>query len=59
MSDALVPHDSIAGHANPLPPALVCSWTDGGLDAAWVHVAGELDVAAVPQLVRTLRESQL
>ncbi len=36
-----------------------CSWTDGGLDAAWVHVAGELDLATAPQLVRTLREPQL
>jgi anti-anti-sigma factor len=59
MPDALVPPDSIADRADPLPSALVCSWTDGGPDSAWVHVAGELDSTAVPQLVRILRESQL
>jgi anti-sigma B factor antagonist len=56
MPDAQVFPDSIAGSAGDLPPALVCSWTDGGLDAAWVHVAGELTVATLPQLDRTLRE---
>jgi hypothetical protein len=59
MSDALVLSDSIAGSADALPPALACWWTDDGLDAAWVHVAGELDVATVPQLDRTLREPQV
>jgi anti-sigma B factor antagonist len=34
-----------------------CSCTDGALDAAWVHVAGALDIATTPQLARTLRES--
>jgi anti-anti-sigma factor len=59
MSDALLSSDSIAGRAGLLPPALVCSWTDGGPDAAWVHAAGELDIATVPQLVGILRLSQL
>jgi anti-sigma B factor antagonist len=59
MPDALVLPDSTAGRANVLPPAFVCSWRDGGLDAAWVHVAGELDVATTPQLERTLRQAQL
>jgi hypothetical protein len=54
MSVALVLPDSIAGRADVLPPAFVCSWRDAGLDAAWVHVAGELDVATTPQLERTL-----
>ena len=58
MADALPALDSVA-RVNPPPSVLVCSWTDGGPDAAWVHVAGELDLATVPQLVRTLRESQL
>jgi|SRR5450755_372369 len=58
MADALLALDSVA-RVNPPPSVLVCSWTDGGPDAAWVHVAGELDLATVPQLVRTLRESQL
>ena len=34
-----------------------CSCIDGALDAAWVHVAGALDIATTPQLARTLRES--
>jgi anti-anti-sigma factor len=59
MPDTLVLPDSLAGHADVVPPGLVCSWTDGGLDAAWVQVAGELNLATVPQLVRTLREPQL
>jgi anti-anti-sigma factor len=54
-----VPSDSIAGRADALRPALVCSWTDGGRDAAWVHLAGALDVASVPQLEQTLGEPQL
>jgi anti-anti-sigma factor len=59
MPDALVSHNSIAERGDPSAPAFVCSWTDGGPDAAWVHVAGELRLATVPQLVRTLREPQL
>ena len=48
--------DSIAGRANALAPPFGCSWTDGGLNAAWVHVEGELDVDTTPQLEQTLRE---
>lgn len=51
--------DSIAGGADAPPSALACSWTSGGLDAGWVHVAGDLDIATVPQLERTLCEPQL
>ena len=50
--------ESIACRAATLRP-FVCSSTDGGLDAAWVHMAGELDIATVPQLEQTLRETQL
>ncbi len=59
LPDSVLP-DSIADRADavPLPPAFVCSWTDAGLDAAWVHVAGELDIATTPQLERTLRERE-
>jgi len=56
MTDVPVHSHAIAGNANTPSPTLVCSWTDGGLDAAWVHVAGELTVATLPQLDRTLRE---
>jgi anti-anti-sigma factor len=55
---ALICPDSIADHADEASPAFVCSCSDGGLDAAWVHVAGELDIATAPQLERTLRETQ-
>lgn len=59
MSAVQVLPDSIADREDALQPAFACSCTEGGLDAAWVHVAGELDMATTPQLVRTLRESQL
>ena len=49
--------DSVAGRADAARP-FVCSCAEGGLDAAWVHVAGDLDIATTPQLERTLRESQ-
>ena len=48
--------DSIACRAATLRP-FVCSSTGGGLDAAWVHVAGALDIATSPELDRALRES--
>lgn len=59
MPDALVSHNSIAKRGDPRAPALMCSWTNGGSDAAWVHVAGELCVATVPRLVRTLGGPEL
>jgi anti-sigma B factor antagonist len=59
MLHALVLPDSITGHVDLLPPAFDCSWTGGGPDAAWVHVAGELDIATTPQLERTLAQAQL
>ena len=48
--------NSIAGRADALRP-FVCSSTGGGLDAAWVHVAGALDLSSSPELERTLEES--
>jgi anti-anti-sigma factor len=47
--------DSIVGRADAVPPTFQCSWANGGPDAAWVHVAGELDIATTPQLARALR----
>lgn len=35
-----------------------CSSSGGGLDAAWVHVAGALDIATSPELERMLREAR-
>jgi len=51
--------DSIGGRTAAVPSTFECSWTDGGLNAAWVHVAGELDLAVVPQLKWTLDQPQL
>jgi anti-anti-sigma factor len=50
--------DSTAGRADATG-SFVCSRTEGGMDAAWVHVAGALDIATTPQLERTLRETQV
>jgi anti-anti-sigma factor len=59
MPDKMVLPDTVGGRADILPPAFVCSWTNGTLDSASVHVAGELDIATTPQLQKTLREPQL
>jgi anti-sigma B factor antagonist len=59
MPNRLVLGDSIGRRAGALPPAFHCSWTDGGLDGAWVRLAGELDVATTPRLERVLREPRL
>ena len=59
MSHKLVLADSIGRRADALPPAFQCSWADGGRDAAWVHLAGELDIATTPRLERVLREPGL
>jgi anti-anti-sigma factor len=54
-----MPHtDQILARADPRPTAFACTATHGGLDAAWVYVAGELDIATAAELERTLRESQ-
>lgn len=57
MSDTLFSPDPVMIGLSQ--PAFTCSWTKDGSGAVWVHVAGELDLATKPQLVRTLRESQL
>jgi anti-sigma B factor antagonist len=49
----------VGGRADVLPPAFVCSWTNGSVDSARVHVEGELDIATTPQLQKTLLEPQL
>jgi anti-anti-sigma factor len=46
------------GRGDVLPPPFACSCTNGGLDAARVHVGGELDIATAPLLERTLSRSQ-
>jgi len=60
-----VPHEpagsnSIAGRADALRQSdFDCSWSCGGLDAGWVHVAGALDIASAPELERTLLRPEL
>ena len=56
MSVALLA-DSIAGSAGCRAAGLRLL-ANGGLDGAWVRVAGALDLAATPRLERTLRDSQ-
>ena len=46
------------GEAVSSPPTFACSWTNGGAGTAWVHVAGELDIATVSHLRRTLCEAR-
>ncbi len=41
------------------PSPFVCSWSPGGSGTAWVHVAGELDLASSFTLKQALREAQL
>jgi hypothetical protein len=48
MSYTLVSPDATVGRAHDPARALQCSGSDGGLDAAWVHLAGELDIATTP-----------
>jgi anti-anti-sigma factor len=51
--------DSIVARADAAPPAFSCSLANVGLGAAWVHVAGELDVGTTSWLERSLREAEL
>jgi anti-anti-sigma factor len=51
-----VPPDSIAGRAHAVAPRFDCSRTDGGLNASWVHLAGELDIDTTPLLEWILRD---
>jgi anti-sigma B factor antagonist len=58
MSLELAVPASDAALADALPPPFSRSYTNGGVDAAWVHVGGELDIATTPQLERTLDASR-
>jgi anti-sigma B factor antagonist len=57
-----MPHAAAVGsttvaHDYGAPP-FVCSWRIGGWDAAWVQVAGELDLVTSPQFRQRLGEAQ-
>jgi anti-sigma B factor antagonist len=59
MPQALVLTNSITASRYAAPSPFVCSWSPGGSGVAWVHVAGELDLACSFRLEQTLREAQL
>jgi anti-sigma B factor antagonist len=48
--------DPTALRLNALPPPFGCTWGSEGVDGAWVHVAGDLDLAATPRLMEALRD---
>ena len=56
MPRPLDPLDSLAGRAHALAPRFECTWSEGGLNAAWIHLCGELDVDTTPQLEQTLSD---
>jgi anti-sigma B factor antagonist len=59
MSQASALTSSRATGCYAAPTSFACTWGEGGSGAAWVHVAGELDLLTAPQLRQTLREAQL
>jgi anti-sigma B factor antagonist len=59
MDETFSYQDAVAGRSDSLPGMFVCTLSEGGLGAARVHVAGELDIATAPMLERTLRSAEL
>jgi len=59
MPQASVVTSSTTASLRAMPPRFTCTWNEGGAGAAWVHVAGELDLATSPLLRRALRDAQL
>jgi anti-anti-sigma factor len=47
---------STALRLSALPPPFTCTWGSEGVDGGWVHVAGDLDLAATPRLMQALRD---
>jgi anti-anti-sigma factor len=54
-SDSLVPSLKVA-LSDTIPRPFGCTWSGLGANAASVHVAGELDLAAVPRLTAAFRD---
>jgi anti-sigma B factor antagonist len=54
MPKTQIPSDSTVRRTATRFPRFDCTLRTGGLDAAWVRVTGELDIAAAPQLAETL-----
>ena len=48
--------ESTIGRAYALASRFECTWSEGGLNAAWVNLTGELDVNTTPQLEQTLSD---
>jgi anti-sigma B factor antagonist len=59
MPQTQVPLDSTGDPVLRDAPGFGCTLRDGGVDAAWVHVVGELDVATAPLLEHTLRRAEI
>jgi anti-sigma B factor antagonist len=59
MLQMLVAPDLSVGRSVAATPPFGVSVRDGGLDAVWVRVVGELDVATAPRLAQTLRSAEL
>ena len=59
MAPKLVLVHPIGRRPEARPSAFHCSCTHDGLDAAWVRLTGELDVATAPRLEQLLREPRL
>lgn len=56
MLDTQVLLDPLSRRASELPTPFDCSWTSSDDEAAWVRVAGELDIATSPRLERVLSD---
>jgi len=54
----MVSSGSTVPSAASLYPRFACTLRDGGLDAAWVRVTGELDIATAPQLAEMLGRAE-
>lgn len=46
--------DPTALRLSTLPSPFACTWGSEGVDGGWVHVAGDLDLAATPRLMEAL-----
>jgi anti-anti-sigma factor len=59
MPSPLVFSESIVAPIAAQLPGFRCTLRHSGRDAAWVRIAGELDIATAPQLEQTLHKAQL
>ena len=59
MPQASVVIDSPAASRDAASPSFVCTWKAAGLDAAWILLAGALDLTTSPELKLTLQDAQL